>query len=140
MPYLDSTTVMELDVVPEHLLVLGGGYVGVEFGQMFRRFGREVTIVQRGNALLAQEDPDVSEAVASVLREDGLRLVFEAQATQAEVGSDGWVTLTLDSPEGRQTVRGSHLLVATGRTLNTDSLNLAAAGIETDYPRRHHSE
>ena len=140
VPYLDSTTVMELDVVPEHLLVLGGGYVGVEFGQMFRRFGSEVTIVQRGNALLAQEDPDVSEAVASVLREDGLRLVFEAQATQAEVGSDGWVTLTLGSPEGRQTIRGSHLLVAVGRTLNTDSLNLAAAGIETDCPRRHHSE
>ncbi len=132
VPYLDSTTVMELDAVPAHLVVLGGGYVGVEFGQMFRRFGSEVTIVQRGSALLAREDPDVSEAVADVLREDGLRLVFEAQATQAEVDSDGWVTLTVDCPEGRQTIRGSHLLVAVGRTLNTDSLNLAAAGIKTD--------
>lgn len=132
VPYLDSSTLMELDRVPEHLVVMGGGYVGVEFGQMFRRFGSEVTIVQRRKALLAQEDADVTEAVAAILREDGLRLVFEAQATQADVGSDGWVTLTVDSPEGRQKVRGSHLLVAAGRTLNTDSLNLAAAGIETD--------
>ncbi|HZJ02950.1 MAG TPA: FAD-dependent oxidoreductase, partial [Thermoleophilia bacterium] len=124
VPYLDSTTVMELDAVPEHLVVLGGGYVGVEFGQMFRRFGSEVTIVQRGSALLAQEDPDVCQAVAAILREDGLRIVLEAQATQTEVDSNGWVTLKVDSPEGRQTIRGSHLLVAVGRTLNTDSLNL----------------
>ncbi|MHB9150897.1 MAG: mercuric reductase [Thermoleophilia bacterium] len=132
VPYLDSTTVMELDVVPEHLVVLGGGYVGVEFGQMFRRFGSEVTIVQRGDALLAKEDADVSEAVAAILREDGVRLVLEAKATRTEVDSDGSVALTVDSPEGRHTIRGSHLLVAVGRTLNTDRLNLAAAGIETD--------
>jgi len=130
--YLDSTTVMELDVVPEHLLVLGGGYVGVEFGQMFRRFGSEVTMVQRGEALLAREDLDVAEAVATILREDGVRIVLEARAVQVEAGPDGWVTLTLESAEGRSVVRGSHLLVATGRVPNSDGLNLAAAGVETD--------
>lgn len=132
VPYLDSTSVMELDVVPEHLLVLGGGYVGVEFGQMFRRFGSEVTIVQRRNALLAREDADVAEAVAAILREDGVQLALEARPVQIETGPDGWVTLTVDTPSGRSTLRGSHLLVATGRTPNTDRLNLEAAGIEAD--------
>jgi pyruvate/2-oxoglutarate dehydrogenase complex dihydrolipoamide dehydrogenase (E3) component len=132
VPFLDSTSVMELDVVPEHLLVLGGGYVGVEFGQMFRRFGSDVTIVQRGNALLAREDADVAEAVAAILREDGLELVLEARPVQVETGSDGRFVLTVDTPGGRRAIRGSHLLVAAGRTPNTDRLNLAAAGIEID--------
>lgn len=132
VPYLDSTTVMELDIVPEHLLVLGGGYVGVEFGQMFRRFGSEVTIVQRRNALLVREDADVAEAVAGILRDDGVNFALEAQPVQVEAGPDGWVTLTVDTPGGRRAIRGSHLLVAAGRIPNTDRLNLVAAGIETD--------
>lgn len=132
VPYLDSTSVMELDIVPEHLLVLGGGYVGVEFGQMFRRFGSDVTIVQGGETLLSREDVDVAEAVAAILREDGLSLVLGARPVQVEAGPDGCVTLTVDTSSGRSTIRGSHLLVATGRTPNTDRLNLAAAGIETD--------
>ena len=132
VPFLDSTSVMELDIVPEHLLVLGGGYVGVEFGQMFRRFGSEVTIIQRGHALLAREDADVAEAVAAILRDDGLSLALGTRPVQVETGSDGWVTLTVDTSSGRSTVRGSHLLVATGRAPNTDRLNLEAAGIETD--------
>ncbi len=132
VPYLDSTTVMELDIVPEHLLVLGGGYVGVEFGQMFRRFGSEVTIVQREETLLAREDADVAEAVAAILREDGLSLALGARPVQVEAGPDGWVTLIMDRSSGRSAIRGSHLLVATGRTPNTDRLNLAAAGIQTD--------
>ena len=76
MPTLDSTSIMELDEVPEHLLVLGGGYVGLEFAQMFRRFGSEVTIVQRGEQLLAREDEDVAEAVAEILREDGIEVLL----------------------------------------------------------------
>lgn len=132
VPFLDSTTVMELDIVPEHLLVLGGGYVGVEFGQMFRRFGSEVTIVQRRSALLAREDTDVADAVAAILRDDGVNLAMEARPAHVETGSDGWVTLTVDTPEGRSTIKGSHLLVAAGRTPNTERLNLAAAGIESD--------
>ncbi len=132
VPYLDSTSVMELDVVPEHLLVLGGGYVGVEFGQMFRRFGSEVTIIQRGPALLAREDADVAEAVAAILREDGLSLALGARPVRVETDPDGWVALTVETSSGPSTIRGSHLLVATGRTPNTDRLNLAAAGVETD--------
>ena len=109
-PYLDSTTIMELDVVPEHLVVLGGGYVGLEFGQMFRRFGSRVTIVHRGSQLLTREDPDVAEEVAKILREDGLEIQLNSNAAPT----------------------GSHLLIATGRAPNTASLNLPAAGIETN--------
>ena len=84
VPSLDSTSVMELDQVPEHLLVLGGGYVGLEFGQMFRRFGSRVTIVQRGRQLLPLEDADVAEAVLGILREDGVEVLLEAEAVRAE--------------------------------------------------------
>src|SRR5207248_2186122 len=80
VPALTSTTIMELDTVPEHLLILGGGYVGVEFSQMFRRFGSEVTIVQRGAQLLAREDPDVAAAVAEILREDGIEVLLDSTA------------------------------------------------------------
>ncbi len=132
VPYLDSTTVMELDVVPEHLLIVGGGYVGVEFGQMFRRFGSEVTLIQRRDALFSREDPDVAEAVAAILREDGVELSLEARPVQVEAGTDGQVAVTADTPGGPKTYRGSHLLVAAGRTPNTDTLNLSAAGIGTD--------
>lgn len=132
VPYLDSTTVMELDVVPEHLLIMGGGYVGVEFGQMFRRFGSEVTLIQRRSALFTREDPDVAEAVAAILREDGVELALETRPVQAATGPDGWVTVTADAPGGPKTYRGSHLLAAVGRTPDTDALNLSAAGIGTD--------
>ncbi len=84
MPALNSTSIMELDEVPEHLLVLGGGYVGLEFAQMFRRFGSEVTVVQRGEQLLGREDADVAEAVAEILREDGIEVLLEAETRRVE--------------------------------------------------------
>src|SRR5215471_18636252 len=93
VPALDSTSIMELDEVPEHLLVLGGGYVGLEFGQMFRRFGARVTIVQRGPALLAREDPDVAESVARIMREDGIDVLLDADATGASSAPGGRVRL-----------------------------------------------
>jgi len=127
---LDSTTVMEIDEVPEHLMVLGGGYVGLEFAQMFRRFGSEVTIVQRGPQLLAREDTDVAEAVAEVLRDDGIEVLLETDAVSAE--RDGGIKLNVRTPNGERTLSGSHLLVAAGRPPNTDRLNLEAAGVETD--------
>ena len=128
---LNSTTVMELDEVPEHLLVLGGGYVGLEFAQMFRRFGSEVTIVQRGPQLLSREDADVAEAISEILREDGVEVLLRTSTLRAGRG-DGGIQLTVRTPDGERTLSGSHLLVAAGRTPNTDTLNLEAAGIETD--------
>jgi pyruvate/2-oxoglutarate dehydrogenase complex dihydrolipoamide dehydrogenase (E3) component len=132
VPTLDSTSIMKLDSVPEHLLVLGGGYVGLEFGQTFRRFGSRVTIVQRGKQLLAREDRDIAEAVAEILREDGVEVLLQTDAVRVE-RSDGAIALTVrtgESPE--RTLHGSHLLVAAGRTPNTDALNLDAAGVDTD--------
>jgi pyruvate/2-oxoglutarate dehydrogenase complex dihydrolipoamide dehydrogenase (E3) component len=132
VPALDSTSIMELDEVPEHLLVLGGGYVGLEFGQMFRRFGARVTIVQRGPALLAREDPDVADAVAGILREDGIEVLLDASATAAGSALGGRVRLDVQVGGEMRALEGSHLLVATGRRPNTDGLGLAAAGVEAD--------
>jgi pyruvate/2-oxoglutarate dehydrogenase complex dihydrolipoamide dehydrogenase (E3) component len=132
VPYLTSTTIMELDRVPERLLILGGGYVAVEFGQMFRRFGSRVTIIQKHDTLLPREDDDVAEAVASLLREDGIDLVLEAQAREVGTRPNGDVALEIEVPAGDRVLTGSHLLVATGRTPNTEMLNLPAAGLEVD--------
>jgi pyruvate/2-oxoglutarate dehydrogenase complex dihydrolipoamide dehydrogenase (E3) component len=129
---LTSTTVMELDRVPQHLLVLGGGYVGLEFGQMFRRFGSQVTIVQHSGHLLSREDADIADAVADILREDGLDLQLNAKPLRAARASDGKIQLTVATPEGERTLTGSHLLAAAGRAPNTEDLNLGAAGITTD--------
>jgi pyruvate/2-oxoglutarate dehydrogenase complex dihydrolipoamide dehydrogenase (E3) component len=122
---------MELDELPEHLLVLGGSYVGLEFAQMFRRFGSDVTIVQRSGHLMTREDPDVAEAVADIMRDDGIEVLLNTQTTRAT--RDGSrIQLTVTTPEGERTLEGSHLLVAAGRPPNTDTLDLDAAGIETD--------
>ncbi|HMQ34697.1 MAG TPA: mercuric reductase [Chloroflexaceae bacterium] len=131
VPFLDSTSVMELGEAPEHLLVLGGGYIGLEFGQMFRRFGSRVTIVQRGPRLLAREDPDIADAVATILREDGVEVLLDSEARRAARGEGGGVVLTVKTPQGERELAGSHLLVAAGRAPNSDRLNLAAAGVET---------
>jgi len=130
--FLDSTSVMELEVVPEHLVILGGGYVALEFSQMFRRFGSDVTIVQRGPTILSREDPDVAESLTAIIREDGVRVVLDAQMSEVEAGADGGVVIQGVGPDGRLSVGGSHLLVATGRVPNTDRLDVAAAGLEVD--------
>jgi pyruvate/2-oxoglutarate dehydrogenase complex dihydrolipoamide dehydrogenase (E3) component len=132
VPTLDSTSIMELDVLPEHLLVLGGGYIGLEFGQMFRRFGSRVTVVQRGERLLGREDADVADAVADILREDGIEVLLKTDALRVAPGAGGTIELSVRSPSGERTLSGSHLLVAVGRIPNTDKLNLAAAGVATD--------
>ena len=131
VPFLDSASIMELDQVPEHLLVLGGGYVGLEFGQMFRRFGSRVSIVQAGAQLLSREDPDVAQEIASILKQDGVDVFLNAKAQR--VGKAGsQITLTVRDGNGLRDLQGSHLLVATGRPPNTENLNLSAAGIATD--------
>ncbi len=129
---LNSTTIMELDRVPEHLLIVGGGYVGLEFGQMFRRFGSHVTVIQRGAHLLAREDVDVAEEVANILREDGIEVLLETRPVHVEQPSADTIQLKVQTPTGERTLTGSHLLMATGRVPNTDWLNLDAAGVQTD--------
>lgn len=132
VPYLNSTTIMELGEVPDHLLIIGGGYVGLEFGQMFRRFGSEVTILQRGAQLLSREDPDIAQEVAEILREDGIQILLETEPVRAELEQGGQIRLTLDTPEGEGSATGSHLLIAAGRVPSTQGLGLEAAGVETD--------
>ena len=128
---LNSTTVMELDRVPDHLIVLGGGYVGLEFGQMFRRFGAQVTIVQRRDQLLPREDRDVAETVLELLRQDGIEVMLEAEALGVQ-GSEGDLRMAVRTPAGERDLSGSHLLIAVGRRPNTDTLNLPAAGVQVD--------
>jgi pyruvate/2-oxoglutarate dehydrogenase complex dihydrolipoamide dehydrogenase (E3) component len=128
---LDSTSVMELEQVPEHLLVLGGGYIGLEFAQMFRRFGSRVTVVQRGRQLLPLEDEDVAGAVLELLREDGIEVLLESAARCAEA-RDGGVRLVVGTAGGERALEGSHVLLAAGRVPNTERLGLEAAGIAAD--------
>jgi pyruvate/2-oxoglutarate dehydrogenase complex dihydrolipoamide dehydrogenase (E3) component len=131
VPFLDRTSIMELEKVPDHLLILGGGYVGLEFGQLFRRFGSGVTIVQAAAQLLDGEDPDVANAVADILKQDGIELLLNARASH--VGQlDSQIHLTVRVGNDVVELDGSHLLVATGRTPNTDALNVPAAGIAID--------
>jgi pyruvate/2-oxoglutarate dehydrogenase complex dihydrolipoamide dehydrogenase (E3) component len=129
---LNSTSIMELDEVPEHLLVVGGGYIGMEFGQLFRRFGSQVTVIQRGAGLLAREDPDVAEEVANIMREDGLEVLLETKPVSVEQSSTGVISLSVQTKMGARILNGSHLLLAAGRVPNTDWLNLDAAGIQMD--------
>src|SRR5207245_4676393 len=106
--------------VPEHLLIMGGGYIGLEFGQMFRRFGSRVTIVQRGKQLLAREDPDIAEEVAKILREDGVEVLLEAEVQRVGQGAGGGVELTINSTESTPRIlAGAHLLGAAGRGRHT---------------------
>lgn len=131
VPFLDNISIMELDAAPEHLLILGGGYVGLEFGQLFRRLGSRVTIVQSGKQLLKREDPDVAEEIAKILREEGVDILLNAKATHVDQ-STGIIRLEVEAGSGSTILAGSHLLVATGRTPNSDTLNLPAASIKTD--------
>jgi pyruvate/2-oxoglutarate dehydrogenase complex dihydrolipoamide dehydrogenase (E3) component len=125
--YLTNASLMQLTELPEHLLVLGGGYVGLEFGQMFRRFGSRVTVVHSGEQILPREDADVARELQQALEAEGIRFLLKARTTRVE-RDKGQVDLRL---EGGEDVRGSHLLVATGRRPNTDDLGLEAAGVET---------
>jgi pyruvate/2-oxoglutarate dehydrogenase complex dihydrolipoamide dehydrogenase (E3) component len=131
VPALDNVSIMELDRVPDHLLILGGGYIGLEFGQLFRRFGSQVTIVQSGRQLLTREDPDVADEVAKILRQDGIEILLNATASGVDQDK-GSIRLQVQANGNSSHISGSHLLVATGRAPNSDSLNLAGAQIAVD--------
>ncbi len=131
VPFLDSTSIMELIELPRHLVVLGGGYVGLEFCQMFRRFGARVTVVNRDPRLILREDPDVSAEVEKILKEDGIEILNSTQVTRLEKIRAG-VRVVLGTGKGSTKISGSHLLLALGRVPNSDRLNLGGAGVETD--------
>jgi len=130
-PYLTSETMMDVDFVPEHLIVVGGSYVGLEFGQMYRRFGSRVTVVEMGSRLIGREDPDVSQCVRDILAAEDIAIRLDARCISLEP-ADGAVRVALDCSEGAPTVTGTHVLLAVGREPNTSGLNLAAAAVETD--------
>ncbi len=131
VPFLDSTSIMELGTIPEHLVVLGGGYIGLEFGQMFRRFGSEVTIIQRSGRLLTREDVDVAEEVAKILIGEEIKILLNTIPRHIKETGNKKIHITVESPDGEKTITCSHLLIATGRRPNADNLNLGSAGIET---------
>lgn len=128
VPWLDNATVMDLRTPPAHLIVLGGGYVGCEFAQMFRRFGSEVTVVDRGEHLMSREDPEISGALEQAFQGEGIRLELGAEIERVSRSGDG---VALGVGRGRE-LRGSHLLVATGRRPNTEDLGCEAAGVRVD--------
>ena len=127
-----STTLMDATELPKHLIILGGGYIGVEFSQMFRRFGSEVTIVQRGKQLLDREDADIADALTEVLTDEGITVHCNTTAEQVQQPKSGAIELTVKTGDATQTITGTHLLIAVGTAPNTDALNLTAANIETN--------
>jgi len=129
--YLTNTSILGLDMVPRHLVVIGGSYIGLEFAQMYRRFGAAVTVVEKAERLIAREDADVSQAVREILEAEGIAVKTGADVTGlAPRGEE--VAVTLDTAAGHETIVCSHLLMAVGRRPNTDDLGLEAAGVEMD--------
>lgn len=131
VPYLNSTSILELEELPEHLIVVGGSYVGLEFAQMFRRFGSKVTVVEKGPRLVTHEDEDVSIAVQQILEGEGIQLRLNSECIHL-IDEDGRIGVGLSCSEDEKKVFGSHILLAVGRTPNTDDLGLAAAGVNLD--------
>lgn len=129
--YLTNASIMQLHELPEHLVVLGGGYIGLEFGQMFRRFGSQVTVVHRSEHILPREDADVTEELQKALEAEGVRFLLNAETSRV-AKQNGQIALTVKTGNGSETVSGTHLLVATGRRPNTDELGLEKAGVQVD--------
>jgi pyruvate/2-oxoglutarate dehydrogenase complex dihydrolipoamide dehydrogenase (E3) component len=131
VPYLTNSSMMDVDFLPRHLVILGGSYIGLEFAQMYRRFGSEVTVIELGPRLISREDPDVSQAIADFLKDEGINVRVDSKVVGAEKQRDS-IVMKVDSGKKVTNVVGTHVLVATGRRPNTDDLGLDAAGIVTD--------
>jgi len=132
VPYLTNSSIMDIDFLPGHFIIVGGSYVGLEFAQIYRRFGSEVTIVEMGPRLIGREDEDVSDAVREILEAEGIRVRLNAECVRLEK-RDGGVAVGLTCKEGPPEVVGTHVLLAVGRTPNTSDLGLDRAGIATDH-------
>jgi pyruvate/2-oxoglutarate dehydrogenase complex dihydrolipoamide dehydrogenase (E3) component len=131
VPYLTNTSILMLDTLPRHLVVVGGSYVGLEFGQIYRRFGADVTVVEKGPHLIGREDEDVSEAVRDILAAEGITVRTDAECIALAPHADG-IAVSMDCTEGDPVAFGSHVLLAVGRRPNTEDLGLDAAGVATD--------
>ena len=131
IPYLTNTSMMAVDFLPEHLVVIGGSYIGLEFAQMYRRFGSRVTVIEQGDRLIAREDDEVSDAVRAILEREGIEIRLQASCIGVG-GHPGGVEVSIDCASGGPKVVGSHLLLAIGRRPNTEDLGLDAAGIARD--------
>jgi pyruvate/2-oxoglutarate dehydrogenase complex dihydrolipoamide dehydrogenase (E3) component len=129
--YLTNSSMMEVDFLPEHLIIIGGSYIGLEFAQMYRRFGADVTVVEMRDRLIPREDDDVSEAVREILEGEGVNIRLSAECVQVGRSSDG-ITVGVSCDEEPKQIKGTHLLLAVGRVPNTDDLGLGEAGIESD--------
>ena len=129
VPYLTNSSIMDVDTLPRHLIILGGSYIGLEFAQMYRRFGSEVTVIERSDRLIGREDPDVSAEIRAALEEEGVTIRFGSQVRRVATSSDSELEIELSSDE---TLRGSHLLLALGRIPNSQDLGLEAAGVTAD--------
>jgi pyruvate/2-oxoglutarate dehydrogenase complex dihydrolipoamide dehydrogenase (E3) component len=129
--YLNNSTMMDVDFLPEHLIVIGGSYVGLEFAQMYRRFGSEVTIVEMGSRLIQREDEDVSEAIRPILENEGIKIRLSAECIALEKRGET-VAVNVDCSSGDKTVLGSHVLLAVGRVPNTADLGLESTGVAVD--------
>lgn len=131
VPYLTNVDMMRLDTLPEHLVIVGGSYIGLEFAQMFRRFGSQVTVVEMGPRLIGREDPEISDAIREILEAEGITVRLNAECIRFARHDQG-VCVHVTCEAGAPQVTGSHVLLAVGRRPNTDDLGLEAAGIETD--------
>src|SRR5579871_3583377 len=129
--HLNSTSIMELGEVPKHLVVIGGGYIGLEFGQLFRRLGSQVTIITSGGQLLDHEDEDVADEVAKILQQDGIKILFNVKDEHVKC-TGKQIVVKATTAKSARTIKYSHLLVAAGRKPNTDALRPSAAGIAVD--------
>jgi pyruvate/2-oxoglutarate dehydrogenase complex dihydrolipoamide dehydrogenase (E3) component len=131
VPFLTNASLLQLQQLPKHLIVIGGGYIGLEFGQIFRRFGSRVTILHSHNMLLAREEPDIVAELQKALEAEGITFQLGARTTRV-AGAGGNISLTIETKQGATTITGSHLLVATGRRPNTDDLGLEKSGVQSD--------
>src|SRR5690349_3089795 len=131
VPFLTNSSMMDIDFLPEHLVIVGGSYVGLEFAQMFRRFGSEVTVIEMGPRLVGREDEDISAAIREILEREGIAVRLNAKCI-ALANEGGEVVARVDCTDGAPAVRGSHLLLAVGRKPNTDDLGLEKAGVQRD--------